>query len=476
MDKSFLLNKSKKINSRASSPTWWKDKPVPYNIFLDDTKFLSPDTSFAERAYCWVNNISLVPTCTECNTKNCKFSRVHQKYLNVCSQKCANKSPEKYKKMSATKLEKYGANNLVNQNKSRQTRLEKYGRWDSPKALAKRKEIKYSDLYNKTLLEDLHHTKKLTAQGIAKQLNTSPSFVDKLLDKLNIEKKKFKFSDKELEVYEFIKTIYTQTIFQRHKIGGFEVDIFLPDINLAIEFNGNYWHSINDKNTHIIKTDACEQLGIHLIHIFEHDWAFKRDKVCDILRYKIGGQPRVFARKCEVKLITSREGCSFLQTYHIQNSAPASIYYGLYHQEELVACASFRKARFEHDNGDTFELIRFAAKYRVLGGLGKLLKAFETEYCPKTIISYADRTFFTGASYSKVGFSFIKNTTPDYVWLHPNESLKIYRRYQTQKHKLKTLINNYDANLTEDENMCLNGFQKLWMVGHKKYVKTLTQD
>ncbi|MFW6130771.1 MAG: hypothetical protein ACOC56_06250, partial [Atribacterota bacterium] len=53
-----------------------------------------------------------------------------------------------------------------------------------------------------------------------------------------------------------------------------ELDIYLPDFNIAIEYNGLYWHSeLNgkDRNYHLNKTNICENENIQLIHIFEDE-------------------------------------------------------------------------------------------------------------------------------------------------------------------------------------------------------------
>jgi len=60
-----------------------------------------------------------------------------------------------------------------------------------------------------------------------------------------------------------------------------ELDIVIPELKLAIEFNGNYWHSINNKKLgyHINKTIECENYGYRLIHVFEDDWTDRRLKI-----------------------------------------------------------------------------------------------------------------------------------------------------------------------------------------------------
>ena len=46
-----------------------------------------------------------------------------------------------------------------------------------------------------------------------------------------------------------------------------DVDIFLPSLNCAIEYDGEHWHK--NKNKDIEKTDLCKKLGVRLIRIRE---------------------------------------------------------------------------------------------------------------------------------------------------------------------------------------------------------------
>ena len=73
-----------------------------------------------------------------------------------------------------------------------------------------------------------------------------------------------------------IKQIYTGEIKENSKsiIKPLELDIYLTDLKLAIEYNGIYWHSIqrlNDKDYHLNKSLMCRKKGIRLIHIYEFE-------------------------------------------------------------------------------------------------------------------------------------------------------------------------------------------------------------
>lgn len=52
-----------------------------------------------------------------------------------------------------------------------------------------------------------------------------------------------------------------------------ELDIYIPEIKLAIEYNGSYWHNKkNVKDTDEKKRQICSESGIRLIVVTENDW------------------------------------------------------------------------------------------------------------------------------------------------------------------------------------------------------------
>ena len=65
----------------------------------------------------------------------------------------------------------------------------------------------------------------------------------------------------------------------------YELDIYLPELSLAFEFNGIYWHSqkFKPKYYHQDKTIKCYKNGIQLIHIWENEW----DNNKELLQEKI---------------------------------------------------------------------------------------------------------------------------------------------------------------------------------------------
>ena len=106
------------------------------------------------------------------------------------------------------------------------------------------------------------------------------------------------YSKKEKEIVEYIKSIYNGTITENNrsiipsiKNDKFfmELDIYLPELNLAIEFNGSYWHSnskyVNKRGFksieefHNYKTRICNEKNINLLHISEHDYDTNKEEI-----------------------------------------------------------------------------------------------------------------------------------------------------------------------------------------------------
>lgn len=62
----------------------------------------------------------------------------------------------------------------------------------------------------------------------------------------------------------------------RQLIKPYELDIVIPELHLAIEFNGSYWHSVEAgviPGYHLMKTELCEAKNYRLIHIWEDEWS-----------------------------------------------------------------------------------------------------------------------------------------------------------------------------------------------------------
>ncbi len=248
-----------------------------------------------------------------------------------------------------------------------------------------------------------------------------------------------------------------------------ELDIYLPDHNLGIEYHGLYWHS-EDKvgqKYHRQKRDFFNDMGIQVVQVFGHEWLSKKKIVLSIIKSKLNiPGSRIFARKCKVKEISSKDYRDFLERNHLQGHVGATIKLGLYSHDTLVQLVSFSKPRYSSES--EWENIRSCTKINtiVVGGFSKLLAAFRREHLG-TITSFVDLRYFNGASYLRNGFTLQHISKPNFFYFYnSNNPDKVYSRITFQKHKLKDKLPNFDESKTAVENMRANGYLRFFDAGN----------
>jgi hypothetical protein len=249
-----------------------------------------------------------------------------------------------------------------------------------------------------------------------------------------------------------------------------QLDIFIPSHNLAIEYNGLYWHSEEflKNNYHLNKTIECEKQGIQLIHIFEDEWLHKQNIVKSRLLNILGLiKNKIYARKTEIKEISSIQAKNFLDNNHLQGFTNSTIRIGLFYDNELISVMLFNKPRLGIGSSyDGYELTRFANKLNtsVIGGASKLLKHFINTYQPKEIISYADRRWSQGDLYKKLGFKFVSNTPKSFSYIINNK-----REYRFKFRKDVLIKLGFDSKKTSHEIMLERNIFRIYDCGNKKY-------
>lgn len=274
-----------------------------------------------------------------------------------------------------------------------------------------------------------------------------------------------RYSDREESLYDFIKEFYKGDIIRNFR-DKLEIDIYIPEFRLGIEFNGIYWHSeeYKDKNFHLNKTEYFNSKGIRIIHIWEDDWMNNPEIIKSQIRNWMGNtEMKIFARNCEVKEITDNKFLNgILESWHIQGRDNSILKIGLYYRDELVSVMTFDKFEGRKKLDDkSWNLSRFCTKLNhiVIGGASKILKYFIKNYNPDRIISYADRSWSSGNLYDKLGFKLVSHSKPDYKYVIKSNRI---HKSNFRKAKLKT-------NKSETEYMKDRGIMRIWDCGKLKF-------
>ena len=411
--------------------------------------------------------------------------------------KYGNENYNNKEKSKQTCLKKYGVENYVYtdeyKEKSRQTCLKKYGTEFPSQADIYKKKYKNTiwqrfletgrfdnftplfdiKTYNGVLNKQKYFFKcDRCGQTIVCFLHAGKFPICFKCDKDNAsiyQKEIYDFLKQELGNNEIILTNERTILYPK------ELDIYIPSLKLAIEFNGLFWHSEisgnKNKTYHLNKLNKCLFKEIRLIHIFEDEWRDKKEIIKSILKNKISTtKSKIYARDCELKEISFEDASLFLESNHIQGKDKSYIRIGLHYNTELISLMTFCKSRF--DKKYEYEMSRYCNKIdtNVIGAASKLFSHFINTYKPFSVLTYSDRRYFDGDVYNKLGFSFIKHTSPSCHYIDRNTYNKTLNRIPFQKKKLENLLEDFDPNLSEWENMKNNGFDRIWDCGHSKWV------
>lgn len=238
--------------------------------------------------------------------------------------------------------------------------------------------------------------------------------VQEFREKAILNKPDIHVSKPEIELREYVQSIYSGEV-TRTNDGTYELDIYIPDKKVGIEYNGNYWHSLKnrEKNYHYNKSKHFEEKGIRVIHIWEYEWDNPRQRPIleNIIKNALGlNDKTIYARKCKIEVRPSASMKDFFQKNNIQGFRGGKFAICLVYENEVVMAymmghCFFGKGKYE------WEVIRGATKlgYNVVGGASKIWNYFLAEYNPTNCVYYIDYNYFNGNSLPYLGLKYIKS-------------------------------------------------------------------
>ena len=259
----------------------------------------------------------------------------------------------------------------------------------------------------------------------------------------------------EQQLCDWVASHTTATVKRNHRFyfdgGYYELDVYIPELNFGIEFNGLYWHSElagRDRMYHAKKKKFFDSLSIRTLFIFEHEWVQRRAICESMILHKMGlSTQRVSARRCRVVSPSRDQVREFLDANHIAGWADYTLVTALAAEGALVAVATFRPDRFGSDK-TVLELVRFCTRrgHSVPGALARCVSQAQ-RIKPQRIKTFCDLRWGTGAGYLKSGFVCDKITLPC-CWYFDRHGA-VYHRSRFQKRRLLELHGLSSSPLTE---------------------------
>jgi endogenous inhibitor of DNA gyrase (YacG/DUF329 family) len=366
--------------------------------FLDDVYHSVP---FAQRIWHLKNDNLNVQLCPVCSTP-IEWDGRHRQYARFCSLRCWSvqvKTEDEQQKRKQKTLERFG--------------VEEYG---------------LSEEYRTKMEASVSERRKKQNERLRH------SFLDARVRYEDTS------TDAQQQLVDFVRSVYDGRIEENTKdvIPPQELDVYLPDLNLALEYNGLWFHSslFLPDNYHKDKTDRCQDKEVRLIHVFEDDWTHRRAIMEDILRTAICPRHRqsVYARRCSIEPLDMKTTNDFLEENHLQGGVlTQTVAYGLVFDGSLVALVSFVRYR------DGYVLQRYAVRlgFTVLGAFSRLLCHFVKQHPPRKVVTYSDRSIFTGDIYRRCGFRPVCVSRPQFTFLDAEQHRRL------PKQVLRRLGNGY---------------------------------
>lgn len=276
-------------------------------------------------------------------------------------------------------------------------------------------------------------------------------------------------SKAELEIKKFLEEQGIKVLKSQRSLlpnSRLEIDLYLPDYNFAIEYNGLYWHSEaagKKKDYHAIKAELCKQAGITLYQIWEDDWHNKKEIVKRAILHRLGlsKQKTYPARKCRVISVTNDQAHEFLQDNHIQGSVAGSKFWGLEDARSSMLVAVIAISC----RNNVGYLQRYATSAKVPGGFSKIINTV-WKYLPQEIdyfYTFSDNSLSQGDLYSRNEWIRDKILPPDYSYFYKNKRQHKFGFRLARFREDDDL--QYIEGLTERELAVLNKIPRIWDSG-----------
>lgn len=512
----FLIDN--KSGHKTKEQWFSKNHPEEYKKIIDYSLNISLELNFKEKIWFYFNELTERPKCCTCGGEIKFRDRFDKPYGEFCKLECINDNKDEMikrqketfqkrygvnfypehedflKKQFKTKEERYGDGNYNNMEKNRQTKLEKYGDqyFNNPE---KMKETSLKK-YGKT-----NHTKtKKYKKFIHKKYRKIYYGVNILeIDGFNIKIKCDKCSEvfdtpkhilysryksnyiictkcnplgqanrsgKEDEITKFlneINIVHEQS--NRKILKRKELDFYLPNEKVAIEYNGLFWHNelFRDENYHLNKTNECAKIGVNLLHIFEDEWLMKKDIIKSLLKNKFSkSNYKINGNDCIINEVDNDTSNVFLLENNINGITLSDIKLGLYYNLNLVSLITFSKI----NNTNDWEINRFCniLNTNVIGAMKILMNFFIKNNKINKLFLNSDIRFFNNTSYEKIGFTKIDQTEPNY-WYVINGV-----RHDKNKFTKDILVKEgFDPNKTEKEIMLERKIYRIYDCGNIRW-------
>lgn len=260
-------------------------------------------------------------------------------------------------------------------------------------------------------------------------------------------------SKPEEEIRQYIQTLLPNLEITSSKpkwMEGKELDIFIPEYDLAIEYNGTIFHHSSNSSNHFInsmkkdkyyhfnKWKLCFENNVKLLSIYDFYWQnpIKQNIYKAKIRHYLNLDTKIFARKCKIVEVPNCEAYSFYNNNHLECA-------GMNYKEAQSYSLEFNNVRYmyftigkfykQSSKSFVYKLHRICTllNYTVVGGLSKCKKFLYNKYGD---FKYQLTLSSGGSTLKTFNFNLLE---PRYFWVNSKNISIYYHRNYCQKQLLE---------------------------------------
>ena len=225
----------------------------------------------------------------------------------------------------------------------------------------------------------------------------------------------------------------------RKNLHGKEIDIYLPDYKLGIEYDGSYWHKYvpkedfysgrnfigkSNKNAHLEKLEACNKIGINLINIFDKEFIKKKPLLLDYLQQLLDLSEKISFGECYIEEISSDMALAFLEENYLFDIHKCNNYIGVFDRgNTLVSLLGFNK----NENNIIIDNFCNIRSLKVENSLYNLISYIEKIYNPISIKYIQDKRWIVPIDILNKNFKVVEKLEPQ-AWFFRRMSEGFFSR------------------------------------------------
>lgn len=281
----------------------------------------------------------------------------------------------------------------------------------------------------------------------------------------------------------------------RTVLKGKEIDIYLPELKVGIEFNGVYWHTEKNgkhRTYHFDKYAAAKAVGVTLLQVWEDDWkahpeltiAWLAEKLSVVEELKdadftvFGGKAfpvvAVDTGRLKVVDVTSDIAHQFFEENSFKQVAAGAISYGLkLPSKALCAVLNVLQRKDGSLFVDSFQMLRGAYSDSVASLsnvlLEQLLQHARKELQPSSMSVKLDNCIGDENLFASAGFVVVGQVEPDFSYMVKGQRVS-KNDYTLERFKTDPALK-FDDDLDELQLADINGLNRIWDAGKTSWVR-----